>query len=443
LNIVLSVEEAILEGGKQLSIIADVFAREILDSRGNPTVEVEVALADGTVGRAAIPSGASTGTYEAVELRDRDAARYDGKGVTTAVENVNGEIATELVGMNAVDQAEIDKLLIELDGTENKSRLGANAILGVSLAAARAAAAFFDLPLYRYIGGVGTNLLPVPLMNVLNGGRHADNNLDFQEFMITPVGAGSFAEALRMGAEVYHRLKKVLSERGLSTAVGDEGGFAPRLESNEEALKLLVAAIEGAGYRPGEDIALALDPAASEFFREGRYVLEGEGRTLSAAEMTSCYEDLAKRYPIVLIEDGLAEEDWEGWELLTGRLGKTLQLVGDDIFVTNPKRLNCGISLGVANSILIKLNQIGTVTETLETIDIARQAGYTTVISHRSGETEDAFIADFAVATRAGQIKTGAPCRSERVAKYNQLLRIEEQLGESAVYAGKEILKRF
>lgn len=425
-----------------MSIIADVFAREILDSRGNPTIEVDVVLEDGTVGRAAVPSGASTGTYEAVELRDGDVLRYKGKGVTRAVENVNGEIAIELVGMNAVDQAEIDKLLIELDGTENKSRLGANAILGTSLAVARAAAAFFDLPVYRYIGGMGTNLLPVPLMNVLNGGRHADNNLDLQEFMIVPVGAGSFADALRIGSEVYHQLKKVLNERGFSAAVGDEGGFAPRLQSNEEALRLLVEAIDGAGYRPGEDVALAIDPAASEFYRDGRYVLEGEGRVLSAEELVAYYEDLASRYPIVSVEDGLAEEDWEGWELLTRRLGKTLQLVGDDIFVTNTKRLSRGISQGVANSILIKLNQIGTLTETLETIDLARSAGYTTVISHRSGETEDAFIADFAVATRSGQIKTGAPCRSERVSKYNQLLRIEEQLGENAVYLGKEVFKR-
>ncbi|MEW6172353.1 MAG: phosphopyruvate hydratase [Bacillota bacterium] len=426
-----------------MSIIADIYAREILDSRGNPTIEVEVVLEDGTVGRAAVPSGASTGTYEAVELRDEDDPRYGGKGVSTAVENVGSEIATELVGMNAVDQQEVDEFLIELDGTENKSRLGANAILGTSLAVARAAAAFLDLPLHRYIGGVGASLLPVPMMNVFNGGRHADNNLDLQEFMIVPVGAGTFAEALRMGAEVYHRLKKVLHERGLTAAVGDEGGFAPRLASNEEALKLLITAIEGAGYRPGEEVALALDPAASEFFNEGRYVLRGEGRTLTAAEMTEYYEGLVKQYPIVSIEDGLAEEDWEGWELLTRRLGGTVQLVGDDIFVTNPQRLNRGISAGVANSILIKLNQIGTLTETLETIDLARRAGYTTVISHRSGETEDTFIADLAVATRAGQIKTGAPCRSERVAKYNQLLRIEEQLGESAVYPGKEVFRQY
>jgi enolase len=430
-------------GGKGLTIIADLYAREILDSRGNPTVEVEVVLEDGTVGRAAVPSGASTGTYEAVELRDGDAGRYGGKGVLRAVEHVNDEIAMEVVGLNAVDQAEIDALLIELDGTENKSRLGANAILGVSLAVARAAAAALGLPLYRYLGGVGANLLPVPMMNVVNGGRHADNNLDLQEFMIVPVGAGSFAEALRMGAEVYHSLRRILHERGLSTAVGDEGGFAPRLDANEEALKLLVAAIESAGYRPGEDVALALDPAASEFFEDGRYVLKGEGRSLSPDEMVDYYADLAGRYPILSIEDGLAEEDWEGWELLTRRLGNTVQLVGDDLFVTNPGRLSRGITLGVANSILIKLNQIGTLTETLETIALARQAGYAVVISHRSGETEDTFIADLAVATRAGQIKTGAPSRSERVAKYNQLLRIEEELGESAVYPGKGAFKRF
>lgn len=426
-----------------MSIIEEVWAREILDSRGNPTVEVEVVLEDGVVGRAAVPSGASTGTYEAVELRDGDKERFGGKGVLKAVEHVNNEIAAEIVGLNALEQREIDRTLIELDGTENKSRLGANAILGVSLAVARAAAEWVGLPLYRYLGGVGANLLPVPLMNVLNGGRHADNNLDLQEFMIVPVGAPTFADALRMGAEVYHSLRRILHERGLNTAVGDEGGFAPYLEANEEALKLLVAAIESAGYRPGEDVALALDPAASEFFRDGSYYLEGEGRRLTAAEMTEYYADLIGRYPIVSLEDGLAEEDWEGWEDLTRRLGKTVQLVGDDIFVTNPQRLSRGISLGVANSILIKLNQIGTLTETLDTIALARRAGYSTVISHRSGETEDTFIADLAVATGAGQIKTGAPCRTERVAKYNQLLRIEEQLGDAAVYAGKAAFRRF
>ncbi|RPF49362.1 enolase [Thermodesulfitimonas autotrophica] len=426
-----------------MSIIEEVLAREILDSRGNPTVEVEVVLEDGVVGRAAVPSGASTGTHEAVELRDGDKGRFGGKGVLKAVEHVNNEIAAEIVGLNALEQREIDRTLIELDGTENKSRLGANAILGVSLAVARAAAEWVGLPLYRYIGGVGANLLPVPLMNVLNGGRHADNNLDLQEFMIVPVGAPTFADALRMGAEVYHSLRRILHERGLSTAVGDEGGFAPYLEANEEALKLLVAAIEGAGYKPGEDVALALDPAASEFFRDGSYYLEGEGRSLAAAEMTEYYADLIGRYPIISLEDGLAEEDWEGWEALTRRLGKTVQLVGDDIFVTNPQRLSRGISLGVANSILIKFNQIGTLTETLDTIALARRAGYSTVISHRSGETEDTFIADLAVATGAGQIKTGAPCRTERVAKYNQLLRIEEQLGDAAVYAGKAAFRRF
>jgi len=426
-----------------LSIIEEVWAREILDSRGNPTVEVEVVLEDGVVGRAAVPSGASTGTHEAVELRDGDKGRFGGKGVLKAVKHVNNEIAAEIVGLNALEQREIDRTLIELDGTENKSRLGANAILGVSLAVARAAAEWVGLPLYRYLGGVGANLLPVPLMNVLNGGRHADNNLDLQEFMIVPVGAPTFADALRMGAEVYHSLRRILHERGLSTAVGDEGGFAPYLEANEEALKLLMAAIEGAGYKPGEDVALALDPAASEFFRDGSYYLEGEGRRLAAAEMTEYYADLIGRYPIISLEDGLAEEDWEGWENLTRRLGKTVQLVGDDIFVTNPQRLSRGISLGVANSILIKLNQIGTLTETLDTIALARRAGYSTVISHRSGETEDTFIADLAVATGAGQIKTGAPCRTERVAKYNQFLRIEEQLGDVAVYAGKAAFRRF
>ncbi|WP_334111220.1 phosphopyruvate hydratase [Thermodesulfitimonas autotrophica] len=426
-----------------MSIIEEVWAREILDSRGNPTVEVEVVLEDGVVGRAAVPSGASTGTHEAVELRDGDKGRFGGKGVLKAVKHVNNEIAAEIVGLNALEQREIDRTLIELDGTENKSRLGANAILGVSLAVARAAAEWVGLPLYRYLGGVGANLLPVPLMNVLNGGRHADNNLDLQEFMIVPVGAPTFADALRMGAEVYHSLRRILHERGLSTAVGDEGGFAPYLEANEEALKLLMAAIEGAGYKPGEDVALALDPAASEFFRDGSYYLEGEGRRLAAAEMTEYYADLIGRYPIISLEDGLAEEDWEGWENLTRRLGKTVQLVGDDIFVTNPQRLSRGISLGVANSILIKLNQIGTLTETLDTIALARRAGYSTVISHRSGETEDTFIADLAVATGAGQIKTGAPCRTERVAKYNQFLRIEEQLGDVAVYAGKAAFRRF
>ncbi|MEW6573701.1 MAG: phosphopyruvate hydratase [Bacillota bacterium] len=425
-----------------MSVIADAYAREILDSRGNPTVEVEVVLEDGTLGRAAVPSGASTGTHEAVELRDGDAERYGGKGVIRAVEHVNVEIAAEIVGLSALDQSEIDKLLIELDGTENKSRLGANAILGVSLAVARAAAEYLGLPLYRYIGGVGANLLPVPMMNVLNGGRHADNNLDLQEFMIVPVGAESFADALRMGAEVYQSLRRILHERGLSTAVGDEGGFAPFLNSNEEALKLLVAAIEKAGYQPGDDVSLALDPAASEFFHDGIYSLEGEGRNLPADEFVGYYADLVERYPIISIEDGLAEEDWDGWELLTRRLGKTVQLVGDDIFVTNPRRLNRGIALGVANSILIKLNQIGTLTETLETIALAHRNGYTTVISHRSGETEDTFIADLAVATRAGQIKTGAPCRSERVAKYNQLLRIEELLEGETLYPGKEAFKR-
>ncbi len=421
------------------TIIEEIAAREILDSRGNPTVEVEVHTEGGASGRAAVPSGASTGAFEAVELRDGDGSRYGGKGVLKAVENVNSVIAPEIIGFDVTDQLGVDRTLVELDGTPNKGRLGANAILGVSMAVARAAANAVGLPLYQYLGGVNAKVLPVPLLNILNGGVHADNNVDIQEFMIAPVGAPSFAEALRMGAEVYHALKKVLKQKGLSTSVGDEGGFAPYLGSNEEALAVIVEAIEAAGYRPGEEVALALDPAASEFYREGSYVLAADGAKRSAAEMVEYYAALVDKYPIISIEDGLAEEDWEGWQLLTARLGKKIQLVGDDIFVTNTARLKRGITSGVANSILIKLNQIGTVTETLETVEMARRAGYTVVISHRSGETEDPFIADLAVATNAGQIKTGAPCRTERVAKYNQLLRIEEELGDLAVYGGRGV----
>ncbi len=422
--------------------IVQVHAREILDSRGNPTVEVEVWLESGASGRAAVPSGASTGTHEALELRDKDEKRYHGKGVLKAVENVNEIIAQELLGLESTAQAEIDKLLIELDGTENKSRLGANAILGVSMAVAQASAKEAGLPLYAYLGGVGATVLPVPMMNVINGGVHADNKLDLQEFMIVPLGAPTFAEALRYGAETYHVLKKVLKERGYSTAVGDEGGFAPNVSSAKEALELLVEAIEKAGYRPGEDIALALDPAASEIFKDGKYVLEGEGKTLSSEEMVAYYRELVDQFPIVSIEDGLAEDDWEGWKILRRELGDRIQLVGDDIFVTNIKRLARGIEEDIANAILIKLNQIGTVTETLEAIRLAHTSGWRCVISHRSGETEDTFIADLAVAVNSGQIKTGAPCRSERVAKYNQLLRIEEDLGEAAIFAGKSAYRR-
>jgi len=423
-----------------MSYITDVMAREVLDSRGNPTVEVEVMLDDGSFGRAAVPSGASTGAFEAVELRDGDSARYLGKGVLTAVHNVNEIIAEELVGMDASDQRAIDEFLIELDGTENKSRLGANAILGVSLAVAKAAAESCELTLYSYIGGCNASTLPVPMMNILNGGAHADNNVDLQEFMIMPVGAGSFAEGLRMCAEIYHTLKRVLHDRGLSAGVGDEGGFAPNLASNEDALKIISEAVTTAGYSLGEQIMFALDPASTEFYdaERGVYVLAGEGRELSSAAMVDFYAGLVDRYPIVSIEDGMAEEDWDGWRLLTERLGDRVQLVGDDLFVTNTERLAKGIDMGVANSILIKLNQIGTLTETLEAIQMAHRAGYTTVISHRSGETEDTTIADVAVAVNAGQIKTGAPARSDRVAKYNQLLRIEEELEGSGVYPGME-----
>ncbi|MCR4425392.1 MAG: phosphopyruvate hydratase [Firmicutes bacterium] len=421
-----------------MTTISDVYAREILDSRGNPTVEVEVTLADDTVGRACVPSGASTGQHEALELRDGDRGRYLGKGVTKAVDNVNGPIADELVGMDAREQAAIDQTMIELDGTPNKEKLGANAILGVSLAVAHAAAESVGLPLYQYLGGVNARTLPVPMMNILNGGKHADNNVDIQEFMIVPVGADSFAEALRMGVEVFHSLKSVLKKKGLSTAVGDEGGFAPNLESNEEAIATIVDAIEKAGYAPGKDAFVALDPAASEFFRDGKYVLAGEGRELDAAGMVDYYEDLISKYPILSIEDGFSEDDWDGWKLATERLGNRVQLVGDDLLVTNTERIKRAIELGVANSVLIKVNQIGSLTETLEAIEMAKRAGYTAVISHRSGETEDTTIADLAVATNVGMIKTGAPSRSERVAKYNQLLRIEDLLGDHGIFAGMD-----
>jgi enolase 1/2/3 len=420
-----------------MSAIEHVHARQIFDSRGNPTVEVDVRLSSGAWGRAAVPSGASTGTREALELRDGGSA-YGGKGVSRAVDNVNGEIAQAVAGLDAVDQRGLDDAMIRLDGTDGKTRLGANALLGVSMAAARAAAADADEPLWRYLGGEDASLLPVPTMNVLNGGVHADNPVDFQEFMVAPVGAGSFAEAMRMGTEVYHELHRALKKRGLAAGVGDEGGFAPALESNEAPLELLVSAIGSAGYRPGDDIAICLDPAASEFFKEGRYELAGEARSLSPEEMVEYWSAIADRYPVVSLEDGMAEGDWEGWRRLTEEVGDRVQLVGDDIFVTNPAILREGIERGVANSILIKLNQIGTLTETLDTIALAREAGYRAVISHRSGETEDTFIADLVVATGVGQIKTGAPARSERVAKYNQLLRIEADLGERARYAGRE-----
>jgi enolase len=419
-----------------MSEIEQVHARQILDSRGNPTVEVGLALRSGAAGRAAVPSGASTGEFEATELRD-GGERWMGKGVTQAVANVNGEIAEAIRGFDAADQEGLDRRLVQLDGTPGKSRLGANAILGVSLAAAHASAAEEGQPLWRYLGGEAAHVLPVPMMNVVNGGAHADNSVDFQEFMIVPVGAPSFSEGLRMGTEVFHALKRTLHDRGLSTAVGDEGGFAPDLDSNEAALRLLVEGVEAAGYAPGEDVAIALDPATSEIHSEGAYVLEHEGRSLSAAELTAYWADLAQRYPIVSIEDGMDEEDWSGWRMLTERLGDRVQLVGDDLFVTNTQRLRRGIDEGVATSILVKVNQIGTLTETLEAIRTAREAGYTAVMSHRSGETEDVTIADLAVATGCGQIKTGAPSRSDRVAKYNQLLRIEEALGADAAYPGR------
>src|SRR6201991_2944093 len=423
-----------------MSAIERVHARQILDSRGNPTVEVELALRSGATGRAAVPSGASTGEFEATELRD-GGSEYLGKGVGQAVGNVNGEIAEAIKGLDADDQAGLDGKLIELDGTPNKSRLGANAILGVSLAAAHAAAAEEGVPLWRYLGGEGAHVLPVPMMNVLNGGAHADNSVDFQEFMVVPVGASSFSEGLRTGTEVFHALKKTLHDRGLGTAVGDEGGFAPDLDSNEAALQALIEGIEAAGYKPGEDVAIALDPAVSEIFKDGSYELEHEHRSLSASELAAYWTDLAARYPILSIEDGMDEEDWDGWKALTESIGDKVQLVGDDLFVTNVKRLQRGIDAGTANSILIKVNQIGTLTETLAAIDLARSNGYTAVMSHRSGETEDTTIADLAVATGCGQIKTGAPSRSDRVAKYNQLLRIEEALGGDAAYPGRSVFR--
>lgn len=419
------------------SSIELVQAREILDSRGNPTVEVEVQLADGTIGVAAVPSGASTGTNEAVELRDGDKSRYGGKGVLKAVDNVNTAIAEQVEGMDARDQLAIDQAMIDLDGTPNKGKLGANAILGVSLAVAKAAAEYSGLPLYRYIGGAGARELPVPMMNILNGGKHADSNVDLQEFMAMPVGAPSFAEALRWCAEVYQSLKSVLKSRGLSTSVGDEGGFAPNLKANEEAITVIVEAIEKAGYKPGEQVAIALDPAASEFYQDGKYVLKGEGTTKTSAEMVDYYASLIAKYPIVSLEDGLAEDDWDGWKLLNEKLGGKIQLVGDDIFVTNPIFLKKGIEMDVANSILIKLNQIGTLSETLKTIETAKTAGWTAVVSHRSGETEDTTIADLVVGVNIGQIKTGAPARTERVAKYNRLLKIEEELGNAAEFPGR------
>lgn len=420
-------------------IITDIIAREIMDSRGNPTVEVDVILEDGTLGRAAVPSGASTGIFEAVELRDGDKGRYMGKGVLKAVANVNDVIAPEVVGMNVFDQVGVDTAMIELDGTPNKGKLGANAILGVSMAVAKAAALAVGLPLYQYLGGFNAKQLPVPMMNILNGGAHADNNVDIQEFMIMPVGATSFSEALRMCAEVYHNLKKVLKDLGLNTAIGDEGGFAPNLSSNEQALEVIVDAIGKAGYKAGEQICLALDVASSEMFKDGKYHLEGEGVVKTPAEMVEFYAQLVEKFPIISIEDGMAEDDWEGWGLLTAKLGKKIQLVGDDLFVTNTERLSRGIETGTANSILIKVNQIGSLTETFDAIEMAKRAGYTCVISHRSGETEDATIADIAVAVNAGQIKTGAPTRTDRVAKYNQLLRIEEELAGIAQYKGRDV----
>ena len=422
-----------------MATIIDVFGREVLDSRGNPTVEVEVILDDGSMGRAAVPSGASTGAFEAVELRDGDADRYMGKGTLKAVGHVNEEIADALIGMEADDQRAIDKEMLALDGTKNKANFGANAILGASLAVAKAAAESAELPLYKYVGGVNANLLPTPMMNILNGGEHADNNVDFQEFMIMPVGAPTFAEALRWCAEIYHTLKKVLHDAGLGGGVGDEGGFAPNFTTNEEPLTYIMKACEQAGYQPGSYIMFAMDPASTEFYNPetGKYVLAGEGRELTSAEMVDYWEALVNKYPIISIEDGMAEEDWDGWKALTDRIGDHVQLVGDDLFVTNSERLAKGIELGCANAILVKVNQIGSLTETMEAIQMAKQAGYACVMSHRSGETEDTTIADLAVATNAGQIKTGAPCRSDRVAKYNQLIRIEEELAEAGQYAGK------
>jgi enolase len=424
-----------------MTAIIDIIGREILDSRGNPTVEVDVVLEDGSFGRAGVPSGASTGAHEAVELRDGDKSRYLGKGVTKAVDGVNGEIFDALAGMDAEDQRGIDAALIKLDGTKNKSRLGANAILGVSLATAKAAAIASGLPLYRYIGGTSAHLLPVPMMNIVNGGVHADNPIDIQEFMIMPVAAATGADAVRMGAEIFHTLKKSLKDAGLSTSVGDEGGFAPNLRSADAALGFIMKAIEAAGYKPGSDVMLALDCAATEFFKDGKYQLAGEGKSLDAAGMVKYLEDLVRRYPIISIEDGMSEDDWAGWKALTEAIGARCQLVGDDLFVTNTERLSQGIERGIANSILVKVNQIGSLSETLDTVSMAQNAGYTAVISHRSGETEDATIADLAVATNAGQIKTGSLCRSDRLAKYNQLIRIEEELGTVARYAGKSVIR--
>jgi len=420
----------------EFTTIVDIFAREILDSRGNPTIEVETVLECGAVGRAAVPSGASTGAFEAVELRDGDKSRYMGKGVMKAVENVNSIIASELEDMDAIFQREIDQVMIELDGTENKAKLGANSILGVSLSIAKAAASALDLPLYKYIGGVNSHVLPAPMMNILNGGKHADNSVDLQEFMIMPLGADSFAEALRICAEVFHTLKNVLKKDGMSTSVGDEGGFAPNLKTNEDAIKYIIKAINEAGYKPGKDVYIALDPAATELFKDGKYNLAGEGKILTPDQMVDYYAALVDKYPIISIEDGMAEEDWDGWKKLTDKIASKVQVVGDDIFVTNTKRLEKGIKLGGANSILIKVNQIGTLSETLDTIEMAKRAGYTAVVSHRSGETEDTTIADIVVGVNAGQIKTGAPSRTDRVAKYNQLLRIEEELADEARYHG-------
>jgi enolase 1/2/3 len=419
-----------------MSMIIDILAREILDSRGNPTVEVDVYLDSGAMGRAAVPSGASTGEHEAVELRDGVKSRYLGKGVTKAVKNVNDKIAKELIGYDVFEQRAIDYKMIKLDGTPNKAKLGANAILGVSLACARAAAAELDLPIWQYIGGVNAYTLPVPMMNIINGGSHADNNVDIQEFMIMPVGAKTFAEALRMGAEIFHNLKSVLKAKGLNTSVGDEGGFAPNLSSNEEALQVIMTAIKKAGYKPKKDVLIALDAAASEFYKNGKYVLAAEGKKLTSAQMVKFYEDLVAKYPIISIEDGLDENDWAGFKLMTEKLGNKIQIVGDDLFVTNTKRLAEGIKKGIANSILVKVNQIGTLSETLEAIEMAKRAGYTAVVSHRSGETEDSTIADIVVATNAGQIKTGSASRTDRICKYNQLLRIEEELDERAYYPG-------
>ncbi|MCR5872118.1 MULTISPECIES: phosphopyruvate hydratase [unclassified Sphingomonas] len=424
-----------------MTAIIDIHARQILDSRGNPTVEVDVLLEDGSFGRAAVPSGASTGAHEAVEKRDGDKSVYLGKGVLEAIEGVNGEIAEEITGLDAEDQAEIDYAMIELDGTENKGRLGANAILGVSLAVAKAAADARGLRLYRYVGGVSAHVLPVPMMNIINGGEHADNAIDFQEFMIVPVGADSLAEAVRCGAEIFHTLKKGLHDKGLSTAVGDEGGFAPNIASTREALDFIMASIEKAGYKPGDDVMLALDCAATEYYRDGAYKMVGEGKTLTSAQNADFLADLCAGYPIFSIEDGMAEDDWDGWKALTEKLGGKVQLVGDDLFVTNPKRLKRGIDGGYANSLLVKVNQIGTLTETLEAVSLAQRSSYTAVMSHRSGETEDATIADLAVATNCGQIKTGSLARSDRLAKYNQLIRIEEELGDASVYAGRGILR--